>query len=613
MDRKKKNRIIIFLIFPVILAGIVFPDDIIIKIVAGLLLFIYIGLLVFLRDSFVSRKEPEDYPEYEPKEPPRNLDYEEGFKIIKKNTKEVLDEDDFSSGLKPIQEYDNPEQIKSKYSEIVNEPYPKGITEGEQFSFILERLLGLIKESYQAHSAILFWYHAKEEKISIENSISDSQSEVISYKLDLSDDIISQIIKNAAPSYLTEIPVTAEYDIIRYYKTLVGIRSVIGVPVFYEKKIIGVLIIDSKAKDHFGKETIYLLGKFVRFLTIQIGLFEDRYKESLAQKRLSALLSIINSISTFDSIEKVINSISHSVENLIKWDVFALVMFESESKKFKIIKVFNKTALQFIPEDTYVDYGVTLVGKSVQQNTPVKIDDTSVIEIKRFTQNEEIRFDGSFLSIPLVFNRKVFGAFTFSDLKNKAFTNSDLDFLKNCAAIYSFILYSFSMQEYLSELISIDVETQILNRHAYLQRLEDTLVLAKEINIPGALAIIKIDNFLEQESLFESNPLPKVVRLLTDTVKPEMNNFTIFGRLEEKLFGVHFLNIDLQNVFLWAEKIRKRIARQSLMVDGKMMSFTISIGITSSSGIITAEQLIDEAMLAVKKAVEDGGNKVRKI
>ena len=42
--------------------------------------------------------------------------------------------------------------------------------------------------------------------------------------------------------------------------------------------------------------------------------------------------------------------------------------------------------------------------------------------------------------------------------------------------------------------------------------LNDDLVKAKELKAPGAIALIRIDDFLEQDTLFESNPFPKVLK-----------------------------------------------------------------------------------------------------
>jgi len=57
---------------------------------------------------------------------------------------------------------------------------------------------------------------------------------------------------------------------------------------------------------------------------------------------------------------------------------------------------------------------------------PVKIDDTSVGDIKRFTKSDNITFDGSFLAIPIVYKNQNFGVLCFESLKKNAYSNDDV-------------------------------------------------------------------------------------------------------------------------------------------------------------------------------------------
>ncbi|MDP3830688.1 MAG: diguanylate cyclase, partial [Ignavibacteriaceae bacterium] len=68
-----------------------------------------------------------------------------------------------------------------------------------------------------------------------------------------------------------------------------------------------------------------------------------------------------------------------------------------------------------------------------------------------------------------------------------------------------------------------------------------------------------------------------------------------------------------KDVFLWAEKLRVRIARQTIAVVSKQSTFTVSIGVASTSDKTDVEEVIHNADLALQKALESGGNKVRNI
>ena len=61
---------------------------------------------------------------------------------------------------------------------------------------------------------------------------------------------------------------------------------------------------------------------------------------------------------------------------------------------------------------------------------------------------------------------------------------------------------------------------------------------SKELGIQGGVALIKIDEFLEQESLFEGDPFPKVLRIVGQIIRDEMTPLNLLGRISEKFCSV---------------------------------------------------------------------------
>ena len=92
-----------------------------------------------------------------------------------------------------------------------------------------------------------------------------------------------------------------------------------------------------------------------------------------------------------------------------------------------------------------------------------------------------------------------------------------------------------------------------------------------------------------------------------------MTPLNLFGRLDDKLFAVYFFNTDAKKVFVWAEKVRVKIARQPIAIVTKQSTFTISIGIASTTQIVDVKIVLEKANFALQKAVEKGGNSVQNI
>jgi diguanylate cyclase (GGDEF)-like protein len=166
---------------------------------------------------------------------------------------------------------------------------------------------------------------------------------------------------------------------------------------------------------------------------------------------------------------------------------------------------------------------------------------------------------------------------------------------------------------FLKSYLAVDVETRALNSNTFKERVGVDLLKAEQLKVPGAIALIRIDNFLEQESLFEGNPFPKVLSSVSDLITKEITPLAIFGRLEEKVFGVYFFNLSAKDVFIWAEKLRVKVARQPIAVESKQTTYTVSIGVASANNMTDVDEVIYNADLALKKALERGGNTVRNI
>ncbi len=618
MDRRQKKRLLIFLFVPLLAAVLLITDDLVIRIITIGLIVIYVAFIIFLRDSirfdgpFISGNTDEDIEDTSGGEE-MHTDLGDSFQIISKNKNlEVITAETYSPDFRVPKTTLKPPDLKERFEEIANESLPEEVGHNGQFAFVLEKMLTVIKEAYQAHTAIFFWYNQKKEKLTIEKFVSNS-TEVANRKFDIEDDILSKIVQKGEPELLSDISPAAEADVIRYYNSPQGIRSFVGVPLFYEKSLIAIIAVDAKVDDTFGIETIYALGRFVRVITMIITIFEEKYSDSVSQQRLKGLLSLIGPDKTIDNIDDLVVSIQNSIGLLFHWDAFAFVYFHPIEKKFVTLKIINNTSLKYIGENLDIELSGTLVGKSIVTGMPVKIDDISSGEYVRFSKVESVNFDGSFLAVPIVYENQNFGVLCFESLKKNAYSNADIQFLKSALNILSFVIYSYSTKTLLKSYLAVDIETKVLNADTFKKHLSSDLAKSAQLKIPGSLALIKIDDFLEQESLFDGNPLPKVLASVTETVNKEMTPLNLFGRLSEKVFGVYFFNSTTKDVFLWAEKLRVKIARKPIAVVSKQTTYTVSIGVASSNGKTDPEEVIYNADLALQKALERGGNTVRNI
>ena len=211
----------------------------------------------------------------------------------------------------------------------------------------------------------------------------------------------------------------------------------------------------------------------------------------------------------------------------------------------------------------------------------------------------------------MVYYGQNYGVLCFESLKKKIYTNKDLQFLKKAVNIISYVIYSYTTQTLLKSFLDVDIETKALKEETFKDRLGEEIIKAEYAKTSGALALIRIDDFLDQANLFENNPFPKVLEIISETIAKEMTPLNIFGRLDERKFGVYFFNSTSKEVFLWAEKLRVKIARIPISVVSKQTTYTVSIGVSSANSSMGVDDIIYNADLALQKALEKGGNTVR--
>lgn len=587
-------------------------EDPIIRIAAFIIAVILVAM------SFMKKSAPKEQFDDTPADVVSNPTYApdagESITIVSPKKKaEVMSSEEYVPEFQSIHRASlKPDDLKVNYYNIANENYPPDTQYDEQFSFVLDKVLTVIKETFLAHTAMFFWYDRKKEKLTVEKFVSSS-TDLTVRKFDIEDDVLSKIVQNEEPQLLTDITPTAEADVIRYYTAVQGIRSFAGVPLFYGKNLAGILIIDSKAGDAFGYETVYSLGRFVRIISIIISLFDQRHKESLAEKKLNAMVSFLSSDKFFASDEELYKTIEESFRELVSWDAFAFISYDSNDGKFKPSIIANHTNLKYIDEKLEVELSGTIVGKSITSGTAIKIDDSSPTNFLRYSKQENIAFEGSFMAVPLIYENQNFGVLCFENVRKNAYTKSDVQFLKSATKFLSFIIYSYTTQTLLRKMLALDVETRTLNKQTFTERLSSEIIKCNQLNIPGAVALIHIDKFVELDSLFEGNPFPRVLYAVTKTISAEMTPLNMLGRIEERTFAVHFFNMQPKDVFLWAEKLRIKIARMPIEVVSRQTTFTVSIGIASTANRENPAEVLNDAELALKKAIEKGGNAVKNV
>lgn len=604
------RRVIFFLILLILGTSVLITDNIFIRIAVVLIIIIVISFLIFARE--VSPETKQDKLSTEGKSSDKE---ESAEKISGPENKEsdILTSEDLKKLDKKILVHDLiPSNMREKFFELACEKLPKEIGQDEQFRFLLNKILSLINTTLMANSTSYFWYNSSRNQLLLESSYPEG-SVIHKSRFELSDDIVSKVIRNNSPEIVNNINSNIETDVIRYYTQPIGVKSVVAVPVYFNEEAVGALVVDSKSDDVFGYETVYLLGRYVRMISLIFKVFDEKYTEFLVKQKLEAIAELIFDAESYKTETVLINKFLSVADKMIEFDACAVVLADYLEKNFKIFKVLNKTSLKYAGENLVIDYENSLVGTTIQQAQSLIIEDITEIKKPIYSESEPGNFAGSVLIIPLVFGNYILGAIVFENLRKNYYTpknKAEAIFLTKVVKFISYSLENIRITNIVNSQLSKDLETSFLNKTEFERRLSEEFSKAQESKANIGLALISIDRFDQLVSEYNQKIIPEVIRYLSGFLKKEAEKLMLLARLEVNKFGVIFYNIDDQSAFIWCEKIRQKILREPLRLgeSGKLISITLSIGYAGGKGLKSEFHLLENSEKALKRATETGNN-----
>jgi len=619
LNDKSKTRALVFIVFLVISIPIFLTNNFIVELILVTLQLIYVGLTIYLRDTFHSdpsfRKTKENLDKLS-KTPiektniqtPFNGDYsDEGFALVDKNKKVEVSEPDINS-------YQNGKMVDvsvkthEEYVKVISKRFNHDGNKDQEFKLVLERFLQVVKESLGVYSATFFVYNHQAKKIILKDYYPKTV-DIYPIKFELGNDIVSKIVKEKSPKFLLNITQVVEADNIVYYKNPQGIKSFCGVPFEFDDGSIFILAVDSKNEDQFGNESIVNMGRFIHLIYYFIHMFNEYNNETNLEKKVTELSKMVShtpSISNYENVKKYVGT---SLKGLLNWNMITLSLVDQQTGLVKTVFIdSNKDTLKYIGENLELSTK-SIAGTVLINKKEIYITDLSTEKRFRFREGEDIQLNGSFVAIPLVYENSIFGVVTYESLEKNNYTENEIEFAKSSTKILSFMLNVYFVIDYLKERTTLDYETLFLNKNEFARQVENAFARDKYSNIVGAIALIKVDS-LHENSLFESSTLPVVSQVLTIMLKNSTKPLTLIGRIDSKLFAIYSFNSSSSEMLIWADQLRSNVATYDFPLESALKNQTISVGIASNINYVEFEQVYKIAELALEKAYTEGGNKV---
>jgi len=162
----------------------------------------------------------------------------------------------------------------------------------------------------------------------------------------------------------------------------------------------------------------------------------------------------------------------------------------------------------------------------------------------------------------------------------------------------------------LKEIASHDALTGIFNKRFFMEQAAIQVARSLRTGHECFIAIFDLDHFKAVNDTYGHLAGDKVLKELAQTVKNTIRPYDLFGRYGGEEFIILMCDINRENVFKAAERIRMEIFKTSVEFDGKDISVSASFGVAcaiAADDLMEAAKQADEALYRAKK---EGRNRV---
>ena len=165
----------------------------------------------------------------------------------------------------------------------------------------------------------------------------------------------------------------------------------------------------------------------------------------------------------------------------------------------------------------------------------------------------------------------------------------------------------------LKYLATRDSLTDVLNRGSFFEAAQQQQLLFQRQKLPVSFILMDLDYFKRINDTYGHFIGDKVLIHFTQTLQAFLRKSDILGRVGGEEFAIFLPDTGLDTAFQLADKIRQTISDAALEVEGKTVTYTVSLGVESSE---PEDQLIDElfkrADLKLYGAKDKGRDRVEK-
>jgi len=175
------------------------------------------------------------------------------------------------------------------------------------------------------------------------------------------------------------------------------------------------------------------------------------------------------------------------------------------------------------------------------------------------------------------------------------------------------LLVAWSLNFYYKKLETLAINddlTGLFNRRKFQDIIQHEITYARRYEESLSLLLIDIDRFKSVNDNYGHSIGDQFLKLVAETLQSKIRDVDIIARWGGEEFVILLHRADEQQALITAERLRESISTLKYVAGNDSISRTISIGlVTSHSGELEKDEMLDLADKAMYKAKEEGRNR----
>ncbi len=349
---------------------------------------------------------------------------------------------------------------------------------------------------------------------------------------------------------------------------------------------------------------------------------EIEYARQLAEKRsdeLQAALDreqklhkITRTISRTMEIDTVLSELLRQTIELTGAEEAHLGLISEDGQTIQFQYAMNQqqsfTINQLVPRGNYLSWHVVDQRQGLLING---LDQLKQMGLHSITADKAIF--SSFIVVPLMAGLNVLGVMgVYGKPGSKFFTEHDLFAVEAIGTHAGIALQNARMFEEMNMLAITDPLTRLFNRRYFFNLARVELERAKRYEQHLSIIMVDIDDFKRVNDSYGHLVGDDVLIAVAETIRRTVRSVDLCARYGGEEMIILMPTTDLPAAMTSAERLRKEVEHLSVPINGKSISVTISLGVSSlqEGSAVSISKLLDQADQAMYQSKQKGKNQV---